>query len=132
MKRLTKVIKIIAIILNTIFLAVILFVVSRAGAHPQTAGDWAGCILLFAFPSLTLITIALTFHKRLESLTSVLKILAISVNVSFLIILIFEMVVDRVHLESPGMWLFCLMDFVLPVVNVLTIALTYRKGEAEV
>ncbi|HIJ52132.1 MAG TPA: hypothetical protein HPP66_03135 [Planctomycetes bacterium] len=130
MKRLTKVVKIIAIVLNAIFLAIILLIVSRSGAHPQTLIDWAGFILIFVFPPVTLITIALTFHKKLEILTSVLKVIAIIVNVSFLTIFIFE--VADAHFVNLVMWLVCLMGLGLPIVNILAVALTFRKGKAEV
>ena len=127
MKRLTKALKIIAIVLNSIFLAVILFIASRPGAHPQTLRDWAGFVLIFVFLPVTLITIALTFHKKVQILTSVLKIIAIILNISFLIILICEMA--DIGLEGLAQWLFCLMGLGLPVVNVLAMALTYRKGK---
>ena len=88
MKIFTKAIKIIAIVLDTIFLAGLIFFLIRLGAQPQTLYDWAGFILMFAFPPITLITIALTFHKKFRILTFFLKIIAIIVNSSFLLILI--------------------------------------------
>ena len=128
MKGLTKTLTIIAIVLNAIFLAVNLLIVgSSYGGYPQDLYDWAAFILIFALPPVTLITIALTFHKKLEILHSVLKIIAIILNISFLIILIFE--VADIGLEGLAQWLFCLMGLGLPVVNVLTVVLTYRKGK---
>ena len=129
MKGLTYALKIIAIVLNTIFLAGIIFFLIRLGAHPQALRDWAGFILMFAFPPITLITIALTFHKKLEILTSVLKIIAIIVNASFLVILICVTAIGQVHLEGPGMWLLGLLGYGLPIVNILAVALTFRKGK---
>jgi hypothetical protein len=126
MNGLAKALKIIAIVLNTIFLAVnLLIVCSSYGGYPQDLYDWAAFILIFALPPVTLITIALTFHKKLEILTSVLKIIAIILNISFLIILIFE--VADIGLEGLAQWLFCLMGLGLPVLNVVTLALTFRK-----
>ena len=125
MKRLTKALKIIAILLNTIFLAYTYSRLIKYGAHPQGLRDQAGIILIFALPPITLITIALTFHKKLQNLTSVLKIIAIIVNASFLIIIIFE--VADAHLVSLATWLVCVMSIVLPVVNIVAVALTYRK-----
>ena len=130
MKGLTYALKIIAIVLNTIFLAGIIFFLIRLGAHPQTLRDWAGFILMFAFPPITLITIVLICLKKFQILTSVLKIIAIIVNASFLVILICVTAIGHVHLEGLAMWLIGLLGFGLPVVNVLAVALTFRKGKA--
>jgi len=130
MKRLTYALKIIAIVLNTIFLAGIIFFLIRLGAHPQTNLDWAGFIFMFAFPPIMLITIALTFHKKLEILTSVLRIIAIIVNTSFLVILICVTIIGHVRFEGPAMWLFGLLGYGLPVVNIVAMALTFRIGKA--
>jgi len=128
MKGLTKVVKIIAIVLNAIFLAVILLIVIRTGGRPQSLYDLAGFILIFGFPAVTLITIALTFHKRVQILTSVLKIIAIIVNASFLVMFIGATASG--HLKGLAMWLVCVMGLGLPVVNILAMALTFRKGKA--
>jgi len=129
MKRLTKALKIIAIVLNAIFLVgILLTVCSRYGGYPQDLRDQAGFILIFAFPAITLITIALTFHKKAQILTTVLKIISIIANVSFLVIFICE-VADSC-LVGLAMWLVCVMGLGLPIVNILTIVLTYRKGKA--
>jgi len=129
MKSLTNVLKIIVIVLNTIFLAGLIFSLIRLGAHPQTLRDWAGFILMFAFPPITLITIALTFHKKFQILTSVLKIIAIIVNASFLVILVCVTAIGHVHLEGLAMWLLGLLGYGLPVVNIVAVALTFRKGK---
>jgi hypothetical protein len=130
MKRLTSVLKIIAIVLNSIFLAGIIFFLIRLGAHPVTLGDLAGFILIFAFPPVTLITLVLICLKKFQILTSILKIIAIIVNTSFLVILVCETAIGHVHLEGLGIWLLGLLGFGLPVVNVLAVALTFRKGKA--
>jgi len=127
MKSLTKALKITAIVLNAIFFAGIIFVLIMLGAHPQTLRDWAGFILMFAFPPITLITIALTFHKKFQILTSFLRIIAIIVNASFLVILICVTAIGHVHLEGLAMWMIGLLGYGLPVVNVLAVALTFRK-----
>jgi len=127
MKSLTKALKITAIVLNAIFFAGIIFVLIMLGAHPQTLRDWAGFILMFAFPPITLITIALTFHKKFQILTSFLRIIAIIVNASFLVILIYATAIGHVHPEGLAVWLLSLLGYGLPVLNVLALALTFRK-----
>ena len=130
MKRLTKALNIIAIVLNTIFLAIFLLIVIWSGTRPESLRDWGGFILIFGFPAVTLVTIALTFHKKFQILHSVLKIIAIILNASFLVIFIHE--TTSGHFEGFVRWLVFLMCLGLPVVNVLTVALTFRKGKAEV
>ncbi len=125
MKRLTKALKIIAILLNTIFLAYTYSRLIKYGAHPQGLRDQAGIILIFALPPITLITIALTFHKKAQILTTVLKIISIIANASFLVIFICE-AADSC-LVGLAMWLVCIMGLGLPVVNVAALALTFRK-----
>ncbi|MHC4623411.1 MAG: hypothetical protein ACYS4W_05860 [Planctomycetota bacterium] len=127
MKGLTKALRIIAIVLNTIFFAGLIFFLVRLGAHPQNLRDWAGFISMFAFPPITLITIALTFHKKCQILTFVLRIIAIIVNPSFLVILIYVTAIGHVHPEGLAMWLLSLLGYGLPVLNVLAVALTFRK-----
>lgn len=82
---------------------------------------------MFAFPPITLITIVLTFNKKFQILTSVLKIIAIIVNASFLVTLICMMATGHFHLEGLAMWLLGLPGYGLPVVNVLDVVLTFRK-----
>jgi len=132
MKGLTKALKIIAIVLNIILLAGLICFLIRLGAHPQTLSDWAGFISMFAFPPITLITIALTFYKKFRILSSVLRIIAVIVNASFLLILICVTAIGRVHLEGLAMWLLGLMGYGLPVLNVLALALTFRKGKEKI
>ena len=81
MKSLTYVLKITAIALNTYFSAwLLLFVCSGYGGHPLSLYAWVSSILICAVPPVTLITIALTFHKNLKILNSVLTIIAIILN----------------------------------------------------
>lgn len=129
MKGISKTLKIIAIVLNAIFLAGIIFFLIRLGANPQNLRDWAGFILIFAFPPVTLITIALTFHKKSQILTFVLNDIAIIVNASFLAILIWVTAIGNVHLKGPAMWLFGLLGYGLPVVNIVAVALTFRLSK---
>ncbi len=71
MKSLTYVLKITAIALNTYFSAwLLLFVCSGYGGHHLSLYAWLSSILICAVPPVTLITIALTFHKNLKILTS--------------------------------------------------------------
>ena len=127
MKGLTKAVKIIAIVLNTIFFAGLIFFLIRHGAHPQYLLDWAGFISIFAFPPITVITIALTFHKKCRILTFALSVIAIIVNASFLVILIYATAIGHVHPEGLAVWLLSLLGYGLPVLNVLALALTFRK-----
>jgi len=127
MKGLTYALKIIAIVLNTIFLAGLIFSLIRLGARPRTLSDWAGFISMFAFSPMTLITIALTFHKKCRGLTSVLRIVTVIVNVSFLIILIYFTAIGRVSFEGILFWLLGLLGYGLPFINVLAMTLTFRK-----
>ena len=71
MKSLTYVLKITAIALNTYFSAwLLLFVCTGYGGHPLSLYAWLSSILICAVPPVTLITIALTFHKNLKILNS--------------------------------------------------------------
>ena len=78
MNSLTYLLKITAIALNTYFSAwLLLFVCSGYGGHPLSLYACLSCILICAVPPVTLITIALTFHKNRKILNSVLTIIAI-------------------------------------------------------
>ncbi|MHC4545941.1 MAG: hypothetical protein ACYSYL_15720 [Planctomycetota bacterium] len=61
----------------------------------------------------------------------VLKVIAIIVNILFLIILISARFLVRISLEVFGPLLVCIMGLGLPVLNVVTLALTFRKGKEE-
>ncbi|MDH4238497.1 MAG: hypothetical protein OEW48_02935 [Phycisphaerae bacterium] len=127
MKGLGKAFKIIAIVLNVIFSAGLILFLIRLGADPRTLLDWAGFISMFAFAPMTIIAIALTFGKEGKKLASVLRIIAVIVNALFLIILIYVTAIGNVRLEGPAMWIFGLLSYGLPVVNLAALALTFRK-----
>ena len=124
MNSLTYVLKITAIALNTYFSAwLLLFVCSGYGGHPLSLYAWLSSILICAVPPVTLITIALTFHKNLKILTFVLRIIAIILNAYFLVPLIWfrhEILDDfpfDVYLIYCG----------LPALNLIALAVTFRK-----
>jgi hypothetical protein len=123
MKGSAKACKIIAIVLNAIFLAGLLFGMSRYGVHPRTLLDKAGCIFILVFPAVTLVTIALTFRKEGKMPACVMKVIAVIVNVLFLIILISAIAIEGVSLEHFGQLLVCIMGLGLPVVNLGVLAL---------
>lgn len=127
MEKLNKAIRINVIILNAVFFTGMIFFLIRLGADPRNLRDWAGFILIFAFPPITLVTIALTFQKKLQILTFVLKIIAIILNASFLLILIWVTALGRVHLEGIAIWLFGLLGYGLPVINLIALALTFIR-----
>jgi len=129
MERLNKAIRINAIILNAVFLVGIILFLIRLGADPRNLRDWAGFISFFAFPPITLITLALTFNKKLEILTFVLKIIAIILNTSFLLILIWVTAIGNVYFEGIIMWLFGLLSYGLPVINLTALALTFIRAK---
>ena len=130
MKGLAKAIKITAIVLNGIFLAGLIYGVTRYGAHPRDRLDKAGLILIFIFPAITLVTIAFTFLKKARHLTFVLMIIAVIVNILFFIILISAMIIKGVNMEHFTQLMVCVLGLGLPVVNVITMALTFRKPRA--
>ncbi len=127
MKGRAKTLKIIAIVLNAILLAGILFEICRYGVWTRTILDKAACIFILLFPAVTLVTIALTFRKEGKMPACVLKVIAIIVNILFLIILISARALVRFSLEYFGPLLVCIMGLGLPVINVLAVALTFRK-----
>jgi len=124
MKSLTYVLKITAIALNTYFSAwLLLFVCSGYGGHPLSLYAWLSSILICAVPPVTLITIALTFHKNLKILTSLLRIIAIILNAHLLVPLIWfhhEILDDLVLVPY-------LIYCALPALNLVALAVTLRK-----
>ncbi|MHC4735664.1 MAG: hypothetical protein ACYTDW_14590, partial [Planctomycetota bacterium] len=74
-----------------------------------------------------LVTIALTFRKEGKMPACVLKVIAIIVNILFLIILISARALVRISLDYFGPLLVCIMGLGLPVLNVVALALTFRK-----
>jgi hypothetical protein len=124
MKSLTYVLKITAIALNTYFSAwLLLFVCSGYAGRPLSLYDWLSSLWICAIPQVTLITIALTFHKNRKFLNSLLTIIAIILNAHLLVPLIWfhhEIIDDLVlvpYLIYSG----------LPLLNLLILAFTLRK-----
>ena len=130
MKTLAKGIKITAIVLNGIFLAGLIFFLIRLGARPQGLSDWVGFVSMFAFPPVTGIAIALTFHKRCRILTCVLRIVAVIVNASFLVMLIYVTAIGNVHFDNLVILLVGLLGYGLPVVNIAALLLKGNNREA--
>ena len=131
MKTLAKGIKITSIVLNGIFLAGLIYGVTRYGAHPRDGLDKAGLILIFIFPAVAIVTIALTFLKKARSVTFVMMIIAVMINILFLIILISSMIIKGVNLEHFTQLMVCIWGLGLPVVNIVAFALTFRKGKQQ-
>jgi hypothetical protein len=123
MKGVNKTVKIIVIVLNAIFLAGLLFGMSRYGVRPRGLLDKAGLIFILVFPAVTLVTIALTFRKEGKKPASILRIIAVIVNILFLIIFITAIALEGVSLEHFGQLLVCIMGLGLPVLNVVAVAL---------
>jgi len=124
MKSLTYVLKITAIALNTYFSAwVLLFVCSGYGGHPLSLYAWLSSILICAVPPVTLITMALTFHKNLKILNSVLRIIAIILNAHLLIPLIWF---HHEILDDMALWAYLIYSG-LPLLNLVALAFTFRK-----
>ena len=132
MKGLAKAHKIIAIVLNAIFLAGLISFLISFPPDPQTLLDWAGFISMYAFAPMTIVAIALTFGKKLQILRLVLRIIAIIVNAFFLVLLICQTVIGQVHFKGFVMLLFGLLGYVLPAVNIVAVALTFREGKATI
>jgi len=130
MKDLTKTLKIIAIVLNAIFLAGIIYGMTRYAVHPQDLHDRVGLIFILLFPAVTLVAITLTFHKKAKILTSILRIIAIIVNALFFIILISAIALKGVNLQHFSQLLVCIFGLGLPVLNIIAFALTFRKPKA--
>ncbi len=128
MKDLTKTLKIIAIVLNAIFLAGLIYGMTRFGVHPRDLHDQVGFIFTLIFPAVTLAAIILTFYKK----SRILRIIAIIVNVLFLIILISAIALKGVNLEHFAQLLVCIFGLGLPFLNIAAFALTFRKPKASI
>ncbi|MEE8568340.1 MAG: hypothetical protein V3S81_06995, partial [Anaerolineales bacterium] len=96
---------------------------SGYGGHPLSLYAWLSSILICAVPPVTLITIALTFHKNLKILPSVLWIIAIILNAHLLIPLIWfhHEILDDLVLNAY------LIYCGLPLLNLVALAFTLRK-----
>ena len=124
MNSLTYVLKITAIALNTYFSAWVLSLVCCGfGGHPLSLRAWVSSILVLAVPPVTLITIALTFHKNLKFLTSVLRIIAIILNAHLLVPLIWF---RHEILDDMALWAY-LIYCGLPALNLVALAFTLRN-----
>lgn len=132
MKDLTKTLKIIAIVLNAIFLAGIIYGMTRFGVDPSGLLDLIGCIFILVFPAVTLVTFLLTFHKKAIILTSVLRIITVIINILFLIILISAIVLEGISLEHFFQLLVVTFGLGLPVLNIVAFLLTFRKPKAAI
>ena len=130
MKSVSKPLKIIAIVLNAIFLAGLIYGVTRYGVHLRDLHDRVGFIFTLVFPTVTLVTIALIFHKKLRILTFILKVIAIIVNASFLVILISAIVLKGVNLKQFSQLMVLIWGLGLPVINIAACVLPVRKAKA--
>ncbi|MHC4694520.1 MAG: hypothetical protein ACYS67_17405 [Planctomycetota bacterium] len=132
MKGLNKTLTIIAIVLNAVFLAGIIYGMTRFGVHPSGLLDLIGCIFILVFPAVTLVTFLLTFHKKAIILTSVLRIITVIVNILFLIILISAIALKDINLAEFAQLLVVIFGLGLPVLNILALALPFRKPKAAI
>jgi len=132
MKGVTAVVKIIAIVLNVIFLAFLLFTVKYKGFIGQADfREWAGLILTFTFPPVTLAALAFDFLKKKSTISFALKVVSIIINISYLISIILEVVRGRFGYVVFNVLMLVLLAG-LPIVNLLAILLTFEKGRADI
>lgn len=128
MKDLAKTLKIIAIVLNAIFLAGLIYGMTRFGVHPRDIHDQVGFIFTLIFPAVTLVTITLSFYNK----ANILRIIAIIVNVSFLIILISAIAIKGINLEQFEQLLVLIFGLGLPFINIIAFLLPVRKPKAAI
>jgi len=131
MKGVTAIVKVIAIVLNVIFLAFLLFTVKCKGVVGQANfREWAGMILTFTFPPVTLVALAFDFLKKKPTISFALKVISIILNFSCLITIILEVVGGRHgYVGFNILMLFLLAG--LPIVNLLAILPTFQKGRVD-
>ena len=131
MKTLSAILKIVAIALNTIFLTIVLIFIARWGPYTENILTWTATILFLTSPAVSLITIVFTFLKKIKILTNVLKVFTIVLNVSLLIVSSCLLALQLVNFGGTGiLWqVFLLMCFLTPVINILAIALPFRREE---
>lgn len=132
MKGVTAIVKITAIVLSVIFLAFLLFTVKSKGVVVGQADfrEWAGLILTFTFPPVTLVALAFDFLKKKPAFSAALKVVSIILNFSYLITIILEVVGGRHgYVGFNILMLFLLAG--LPIVNLLAILPTFQKGRAD-
>ena len=132
MKGVTAIVKNIAIVLNVIFLAFLLFTLKCKGVVVGQADfrEWAGLILTFTFPPVTLVTLAFAFHKKKPTISFALKVISIILNFSYLITIILEVVSGRFGYVVFNILMLVLLAG-LPIVNLLAILLPFQKGRAD-
>ena len=127
MKGGSRTLKIIAIVVNGIFLAGLIYGVTMYGVHLRDVHDRVGFIFTLVFPTVTLVATVLTFRREGRECTCVLRVIAVIVNVLFLIIFISAIALKGVNLEYLGQLPVCIMGLGLPVLNVVVLALAFRK-----
>jgi hypothetical protein len=132
MKGVTAVVKNIAIVLNVLFLAFLLFTVKSKGVVFGQADfrEWAGLILTFTFPPVTLVALAFDFLKKKPAISFYLKVISIIINFSYLITIIFEVVRGRFGYVVFNILMLVLLAG-LPIVNLLAILPTFQKCRAD-
>lgn len=131
MKGVTAIVKIIAIVLNVIFLAFLIFTVKSKGVVVGQADfrEWAGLILTFTFPPVTLVALAFDFLKKKPTISFALKIISIIINFSYLISIILEVVRGRFGYVVFNILMLVLLAG-LPILNIFAILPTFQKGRA--
>ena len=127
MKKCIKNLRITAVVLNAIFLAGIIYGMTRYGVHLRGLHDKAGFMFALVFPAVTLVALALTFLKRPISLTSVLRNIALILNGLFLILLISAMALKGVNVEHFTQLMVCVLGIGIPALNLVALALTFIK-----
>jgi len=132
MKTLTTVIKIIAIVLNTLLIAFFAYCMISSIASGDLHMDegfymWIGMPLILTCFPLSLITIVLTFLKKTRTFACVLKLISIALNICSFAYMVCAALAQGVHAEGFFLWLILLTIYALPLLNILTIALTFRK-----
>ena len=127
MKKFIKNLRITAVVLNAVFLAGIIYGITRYGVNLRGLHDKAGFMFALVFPAVTLVALALTFLKRPISLTSVLRNIALILNGLFLILLISAMALKGVNVEHFTQLMVCVLGIGIPALNLVALALTFIK-----
>ena len=130
MKTLSAILKIVAIAINTIYLTIGLILIARRGPYTENILAWAATILFLTSPPASLIAIVFTFLKKIKILTNVLKVFAIVLNISLLIVSICLLLQlgNLVGMDILTL-VFLLLCFLTPIINILAIALPFRREE---
>jgi hypothetical protein len=128
MKGLNKTLTITAIVLNAIFLAGLIYGITRYGVHTRDLHDQVGFIFTLIFPAVTLAAFVLTFYKK----ATILRIIAIIVNILFLIILISAIALKGINLAEFAQLLVLIFGLGLPVLNIVAFVLSFRKPKTTI